>query len=105
MPYKSEKIKIVGTKHDRRVKLDEKQKEEIRFLYKTGNYSWNSLARKFEVSKRLIGVIINPEMQKKIYQTRLERGGSKIYYDKNKHKKAIKNLRRYKQELFLKGEI
>ena len=35
MPYKSDKIKIAGTSYDRRVKLTDKEREEIKYLYKT----------------------------------------------------------------------
>lgn len=39
MPYKSDKIKIAGTSYDRRVKLTDKEREEIKYLYKTSVHS------------------------------------------------------------------
>lgn len=52
MPYKSQKIKLKGLQ-DRRKKLTDEQREEIKSLYGTGCYSLNGLAKRFEVSKKL----------------------------------------------------
>lgn len=51
MPYKSEKIKLKETQ-DRRKKLTDKQREQIKELYGTGHYSLNDLAKQFNVSKK-----------------------------------------------------
>ena len=45
MPYKSDKIKIAGTSYDRRVKLTDKEREEIKYLYKTSVHSQRKLAK------------------------------------------------------------
>lgn len=102
MHYKSEKIKIVGTKNDRRVKLTEQDRADISEL--TG-MSIRGIARMYGVDKRLIQFILYPERKAKNLLDRKNRGGSMAYYDKNKQKEYIKKHRHYKQELYLKGEI
>jgi hypothetical protein len=107
MPYKFiyEK-KYIPEKKDKRVKLTKSQKEEIYILYNLyGAYSQRELATMYGVSKRLITFIVDPEKLKKNYENRLEKGGSKIYYNKDKHTEAIRKHRRYKQELNLRDEL
>lgn len=104
MPYKSEKINLKETQ-DRRVKLLSCQKLAIVEMYSTGLYSITGLAKLWKVSKRLVQFILFPERQSKNIADRNSRGGSKVYYDKAEHSKAIKDLRKYKQELYLKGEL
>ena len=57
MPYKSEKIRIDNTIYDRRRKLTEEQKEEIREIYSKGVCGTRPLARQFGVSKTTIQII------------------------------------------------
>lgn len=103
MPYKSEKIKLSETQ-DRRKRLTEKQRKEIKELYATGFYSLNGLAKKFEVSKKTILLIVNEESALKAKQYRKEHW--KEWQRKGEeHNEAIKNTRRYKQSLYLKGEL
>lgn len=52
----------------------------------------------FNVSRRLIVFIVFPERLERNYQCRLDNGGSKIYYNREKHNEAIKKYRRYKYE-------
>ena len=49
MPYKSEKIKL-PKEHDRRIKLTDEQREEIREKYSTGLYSQRALAREYQAA-------------------------------------------------------
>lgn len=65
MPYKSEKIKIAGTKLDRRRKLTEDQKDLIRWLREEEGLSQRKLAAMFGVSRRLITYILDPEKEKR----------------------------------------
>jgi hypothetical protein len=67
--------------------------------------SQRALAKMFGVSRRLIVFTLYPERQKENYQRRLERGGSKQYYDREKHAEAIKEHRRYKDVLYKEGRI
>jgi DNA-binding XRE family transcriptional regulator len=103
MPYKSEKIKIAGTKHDRRIKLTPEQKEEI--YHNNLGLSQRELAREYGVSRRTIQFILDPEKLKENIKRRKERGGTMQYYKPLEWPKIMKEHRRYKQELKIKGEI
>ena len=61
MPYKSEKIKIEFTKHDKRIKLTDEQREQIKKEYMTGLISQRDLAKKYKVNRKTIYNIIHPE--------------------------------------------
>jgi len=102
MPFKSEKIKIVNTKFDRRVKLTPDDKELIKWLREEEEISYQKLADQFKVSKRTIIFICKPESLQACKDARAKRGGSKIYYEKEKHSEAIKEHRQYKQDLKIK---
>lgn len=103
MPYKSEKIKIAGTKYDRRVKLTELQKSEIR--ENVGGLSQRKLAALYGVSRRLIVFVQYPERLKENVLNRQKNGGSKQYYVKEKHTLAIREHRKYKQALYVDNII
>ena len=49
---------------DRRVKLSDTQRESIRIEYANGDTSYNKLANKYNVSKRLIIFVVNPDKAK-----------------------------------------
>lgn len=103
MPYKSEKIKLNGLQ-DRRKKLTDSQRKEIKELYKTGCYSLNNLAKMYEVSKKTILLIVNKDSAEKAKQYRKEHW-KEWQQVKEEHNEAIKKTRRYKQSLYLKGEL
>ena len=103
MPYKSEKLKIAGTKYDRRVKLTPEQKEEIR--KNVQGLSQRKLAIMYEVSRRTIQFILDPEKQKENLKRKAERGGYSQYYDKDKNAEYVREHRRYKQSLFINKEL
>jgi predicted DNA-binding protein YlxM (UPF0122 family) len=103
MPYKSEKIKLKETQ-DRRKKLTENQREEIRELYSTGLYSLNGLAKQYNVSKKTILLIVNKESEKRAKEYRKEHWHEWARKGKE-HAEAIKRTRQYKQSLYLKGEL
>lgn len=103
MPYKSEKIKLKGLQ-DRRKKLTDKQRETIRELYGTGLYSLNNLAKKYNVSKKTILLIVNKNSAEKAKQYRKEHW--KDWQRKGEeHNEAIMNTRKYKQELYKSGKL
>jgi DNA invertase Pin-like site-specific DNA recombinase len=103
MPYKSEKIKL-PREQDRRVKLTDRQREEIKELYGTGFYSLNDIAKKFGCSKKTVLLIVNEESAAKAKQYRKEHW--KDWQRKGEeHNKAIKNTRRYKNELYKSGKL
>lgn len=103
MPYKSEKIKLKETQ-DKRKKLTEKQRNEIIDLYSTGFYSLNGLAKEYDVSKKTILLIVNEESAEKAKQYRKEHW-KEWQRVGEEHNEAIKKTRKYKQELYLKGEL
>ena len=64
MPYKAEK-KRLPPELDRRRKLSDEQKDEIKHKYSTGLYSLNKLADEYSVSKKTVLLIVNPESKRK----------------------------------------
>lgn len=105
MPYKSDSKTINNEKLDRRTKLTKEDKLRIKELYETGNFSQRKLASMYNVSRRSIVFAIYPEKREENIQRRKERGGSKQYYDKEKHNEAMRDHRKYKNELYKKGLI
>ena len=103
MPYKSEKIKLKETQ-DRRRKLTSVQKAEIKELYDTGGYSLNKLAKMYEVSKKTILLIVNKESAERAKEYRKAHWKEWARNGKE-HAKAIKKTRKYKQELYISGEL
>jgi predicted DNA-binding protein (UPF0251 family) len=103
MPYKFEKIPINNPEHDRRVKLTDDDRENIREEYATGSISQNNLAKKYGVSKRLVQFILNPEKQEISKQQFAERQKDGRYYDREKHNEQMKKHRNHKKELYEKG--
>lgn len=103
MPYKSEKIKIEGTQYDRRRKLTEEDKQDIH--ENILNLSQRELARKYNVSRRTIQFILDPNKKEENIKRRNERGGSKQYYKPDEWAETMREHRRYKQDLKIKGKI
>ena len=104
MPYKYETQKEkIPRELDKRVKLTPEQRQEIKeqYTYK----SQRQLAKEYQVSRRLIQFIGDPEKHQRNLLRREERGGSKKYYNKEKNTNYMKEHRRRKQELKLKGEL
>lgn len=103
MPYKSEKIRL-PTQYDRRIKLTEKDKDEIIKLYGTGKYSWKKLAEKYHISKSRVGQIVNPQRNEQVKQ-RLKEHWQDYKPTKEEWNKITREHRHYKQKLFLDGKI
>lgn len=101
MPFKSEKIKIEGTKFDRRIKLDDDDKNEIIRRYENGE-SMRSLSRSFKVDRQVIKYTIFPEYKEQFYKANRERQKE---YDKEKHTVYIRKHRQYKNKLYKEGKI
>ena len=103
MPYKSEKIKLKGLQ-DRRKRLTDEQREVIKELYGTGLYSLNDLAKKFNVSKKTVLLIVNKDSAERAKQYRKENW--KQWQRKGQeHNEAIKKTRHYKNELYKDGKL
>lgn len=103
MPYKSEKIKLKGLQ-DRRKRLTDEQREEIKNLYGTGYYSLNDLAKRFVVSKKTILLIVNSDSAERAKQYRKEHWKEWQRTGK-KHNEAIKKTRKYKHKLYQDGKL
>jgi hypothetical protein len=103
MPYKSEKIIISGSKYDRRCKLSAAQRAEIISL--RGTISQRKCAEKYGVSRRTIQFLWFPEKLEANRKALFERGGWKQYYKKEEWSETMRNHRRYKQSLYMKGLI
>lgn len=103
MPYKSEKIKLQGLQ-DRRRKLTDDQKVEIRELYATGSFSLNQLAKQYEVSKKTILLIVNPESKAK-NDAYIKAHWREWKEPTEKHNQNIAKTRKYKHQLYLNGEL
>ena len=103
MPYKSEKIKLKGLQ-DRRKRLTDEQRNEIKKLYETGFYSLNDLAKKFNVSKKTILLIVNSDSAERAKQYRKDHWKDWQRHGKE-HNEAINNTRKYKQRLYKNGEL
>lgn len=105
MPFKSEKIKLTK-EQDRRIKLSDEQREEIKEKYSTGSYSQRALAREYNVSRRLISFILFPEKAiKSANQFKERRADGRYKPSKEEWAKTVREYRRYKQNLYLKGEL
>lgn len=105
MPFKSEKIKL-PRKYDRRVKLNDEQRHEIKEKYASGLYGQRALALEYQVSRRLISFIIDPEKYEKCRKQFKERRKDGRYKPDNESwKETMKEHRAYKQKLFASGKI
>lgn len=100
MPYKFETDKIpLPRAKDRRVKLSNEQREAIRA--NPANLSQRQIATMYGVSRRTVQFIQSPEKHGENLMRRQERGGWKQYYDKEKHREAMQDHRRYKAAVLL----
>lgn len=105
MPYKSEKIRL-SREQDRRVKLSEAQREEIRQKFNSGGYSQRALAREYGVSRRLISFILFPEKAAIAKEQLKERKADGRYKpSKEQWAATVREHRRYKQELYKAGKL
>lgn len=105
MPYKNATLKLkLSREQDRRIKLSDDDRKLIAELRQDG-FSYNSLATMFGVSKRLVIFICKPETLTACKERRAERGGWSVYYDVDRNTKAVRDNRRYRQKLYLRGEL
>lgn len=103
MPYKSESIRLPSTL-DRRRKLTDRQRIEIKEMYTTGNWSLNKLGQQFGVSKKTILLIVNPESAERAREYRKE-NWREFQRSKEERTRATREHRRYKQALYLSGQL
>ena len=103
MPYKSEKLKLSETQ-DRRRKLTDDQKEEIKRIYAEGKCGTRPLAKQFGVSRKTIQLIVNPAIKQRQHDY-VANNWRKYRPTKEEWAETMKEHRHYKQELYLKGEL
>ena len=102
MPYKSEKIKLDATQ-DRRRKLTDEQKAEIKQKYSLG-ISQRSLAKEYNVSRGSIQIIVNPQIAE-AKRNRIKEHWRDYRPSKEEWAATMREHRHYKHELYLKGEL
>lgn len=89
---------------DRRVKLSDEDKELIREEYATGTTSSRKLAKKWNVSKSLILIIVNPKVAKQ-RQDYVKEHWKELQAPKEVRNAAVQNNRHYKMQLLKDGVI
>ena len=105
MPYKSEKIKL-PKEHDRRVKLTDEQREEIKDKYASGFYTQKALATEYNVSRRLISFILDEEGYNRAKeQLKARKAVGRYKPSKEEWARTMREHRRYKQQLYLSGKL
>lgn len=105
MPYKSEKMKL-SKEQDRRIKLNDEQREEIKHKYSTGLYSQRNLAAEYNVSRRLIQFVLDEEKARIAAEQLKERKADGRYKPSKEEWAAVmRDHRRYKQKLYLEGKL
>ena len=105
MPYASEKIKL-SKEQDRRIKLYDEQREEIRDKYNSGLYSKRCLASEYHVSRRLIDFVVDDEKRKKCAEQFKERRSDGRYkQSKEERNKTMREHRKYKHDLYIEGKL
>lgn len=100
-PYlKAQSIPLAGLQ-DRRRRLTDKQREEIRELYAKGDIGTRRLAAMFGVSRSLVMLIVSPERAQAV------RDRSKAHwrdyarrYGKAYHAASVRNTRNYKYKIY-----
>ena len=103
MPIKSEiNHLLIPKEFDRRIKLTDEDKANIISFHSKG-ISQRALARYFNVSRRLISFVLFPDRLVINKQKRLESGGSKQYYNKEKQRLYSQKTREYRKQLELQN--
>lgn len=103
MPYKSSSIKL-SQEQDRRRKLTEEQKEEIRKIYESGVCGTRPLAKQFGVSRSTIQIIVNPSRADAVKQ-RAKEHWRDYKQPKEEWAKTMREHRQYKQTLYVNGKL
>lgn len=92
---------------DRRIKLTERQKEDIRAIHDdpTQPISQRQLAKRYGVSRRTIQFVLNPDDYEKQKARARERRRDGRYYDREKCSQSVQKTRQYKRDLLASGKI
>ena len=104
MPMKDEKLRV-GKENDRRIKLNNQQRDEVKELRRQG-LSYDKIAKNFDASKGLIIMICNPDIAERKRKQFIERSREGRYrYPKEQRNKYMREHRRYKRKLYEDGLI
>ena len=103
MPRKSDLLNVTSA-YDRRRKLTDKQRDEIKHKYGTGFYSLNGLAKEYNVSKKTILLVVNPESKRK-NDERIKDHWHDYVPTKEERNAVMREHRAYKKKLFKEGKI
>lgn len=95
----ADEVRVAGTKYDRRRRLTEEDREDIKRDHAAGD-SIHAIARCYGVSRRLVQFILYPERHEENKARRRARGGSRAYYDREKNTEAARRCRAHKKELY-----
>ena len=98
MPYTTEREKLESKFLKRSAKLIDCQRAMVHWWHAKG-MSIHSISKLFKVSRRSIQFILYPDRHVKNLEDRAKRGGSKQYYDREKHNEAMNDHRRYKHKI------
>lgn len=99
------KVKL-PEQYDRRCKLTTAQKEEIKDLYKSGDFTYQQLAKDYGVCKKTICLIVNEKIKDKQYAYSINyMRRYRTTQDKNICNQKRRECRQYKKELIEKGLI
>ena len=102
MSHKADKYKLPESL-DRRRKLPEDTKDEIRERYQMGGETYRSLAEEYGISHGMVGIIVNPKRAAAVKKRISDNW--KANYDKDAHREAMQKTRAYKQKLIEEGRI
>lgn len=103
MPYKVQKKGVLLPRDkDRRVKYTEADKQQVRDLHASG-MPQRAIARETGMSRRLVSFVLFPERHEVVKRQYSERRKDGRYYDKDTHREATKNHRRYKHKVLKNG--
>ncbi len=106
MPYKFEYKHLVMKKEDdKRIKLTEDDKQEIRKIYNQGLMSQRQLAEKFKVSRRSIQFILDPEKLERNKEQRAEKAKDGRYYRREYQREYMREYRHRKKKLCDEGRL
>lgn len=104
MPYFFETYKIrLPREKNRRIKFTDEDKSTIRGRHANG-MSIRAITKTFEkkISRRMVQLILFPDRAARQKEQFKERRKDGRYYNKEKHRLAVKKTRTYKQSLKLK---
>lgn len=107
MPRISDKLSINNPTLDRRFKLTEKARENIRELYFDKSYTIRGIAKLYAkiCSRRTIQFVLFPNRVEVVKARAKELKRWKKYNKKEIHTPAMRKHRAYKKELYEKGLI